>query len=591
MRSAFGVRSASRVSIIGIALVVVIAFGSYFAVQTVTENNLRQALLEQQKARQIDTTEHVADQIATDIRGVVKSLQLLASQSQLQKGEFATIETTRHLEDTHSQMSEIALIRSVDLLDKSNIIVANSIAESRKTIGLDRSDQEYVMETRKGMQPYVSSAFTSAVGDYIIAVGVPIIHEETGEYLGMAVGTFSIPAFFESYGNFEDSKIVAFDRKQVYIATTIPEFLGLEYWGEQVQTASRANPQLNAAYRELFSGKPTSTVFVSAVSSDERFVSGSPVIYGGEQVMSVAITTPTAAIYGQVDEILFAQKIQTIAMLVAVVAAISVLILYLSKWNRALDDKVKQRTEELEAANERLKEHDRMQNEFINIAAHELRTPIQPMLGVTELMQAGLDGKDKLEVSRDEIDMLARNAARLERLSSQLLEMARIEGGSVRLNLEPVDISTKIQNVITDAKSALHKEIDIIYKAPANPLIVKADKVKLYEVLANIIGNSIKFTDQGSITISTTQSSDGREVIVKVVDSGSGIDPEIMPRLFTKFASKSDSGTGIGLYIAKKMIEAQGGRIWAENNKDGAGATFTFTLPLAATQSINNPQN
>jgi signal transduction histidine kinase len=297
--------------------------------------------------------------------------------------------------------------------------------------------------------------------------------------------------------------------------------------------------------------------------------------------MSVVITTPTAAIYAQVDDILFAQKIQTIALLAAVVAAISVLILYLSKWNSTLDKKVKQRTGELETANERLKENDKLQKEFINIAAHELRTPIQPVLGVTELMIASLDSKDIVEVSRDDVELLARNAKRLERLSSQILEMARIEGGSVQLNLESVDISTNVRVVIGNARSTIKRDIDIRYVEPEKPVTVQADKIKLFEVLSNLLGNAIKFTQHGTITISAQQSEDGKEVIIKVADTGSGIDPEIMPRLFTKFATKSDSGTGIGLYITKNILEAHGGRIWAENNKSEKGATFTFTLPIS----------
>jgi signal transduction histidine kinase len=571
---------------VGISLVVVVAFGSYFAVQTVTENNVRQALLEQQKARQISSTEHVADQIATDIRGTVKSLQLLASQPELQRSEFTSAVTTGLLEKTQAEMSEVTLIRSVGLLDKNNIHVNNSVEELRETIGLDRSDQEYVIETGKRMQPYVSSAFTSASGDYIIAIGVPIIHEETGDYLGMVVTTFTTPAFFESYGNFQNSKIVAFDRKQVYIATTIPEFLGLEYWGDPVQTASRANPQLNAAFTSIFSGKPTSTLFVSAVTNDERFVSGSPVFYRGEQVMSIAITTPTAALYAQVADILLAQKIQTTAMLSAVVAAISVLILYLSKWNRELDRKVKHRTSELETANERLKENDKLQKEFINIAAHELRTPIQPLLGMTDLIENTFSqGNGRVELTRDDFELLKRNAQRLERLSSALLQIARIESGSMQLNFEQFDISATIRDTITDAKSATirqSKNINIIYHEPEPAIIVEADKTRLMQVVSILVTNAIKFTNDGSVTLSAAKTDNGEEVLIKVIDTGSGIHAEIMPKLFTKFATKSESGTGIGLYIAKKIVEAHGGKIWAENNENRAGATFTLSLPILA---------
>ena len=580
MPSLSPVGSGSRLSILGIVVVVAIAFGSYLVVQSVTENNVRQALLDQQKARQIDNTAHVADQIATDIRGTVKTLELLASHPRLQRGDFTSQETTALLEDAQDEIRGFNVIQNIGILDENNIQVNNSVEEAKQTIGLDRSDQVYVIETRKRLEPYVSPAFTNALGDFVMTISAPIVNEETGAYLGMLITAFPTTEFFDSYGTFQSSMIVAFDRNQVYVATTIPEFLGLEYWGDGVQTASRANPQLNAAYSTMFAGEPTSTLFVSAVTGDERFVSGSPVFYRGEQVMSVAITTPTASIYSQVEQVLFVQKIQTIAMLAAVVAAVSVLIIYLSKWNRALDMKVKQRTSELEAANEILENHDKLQQEFINIAAHELRTPIQPMLGVTELLEASLDGKDKVEVSREDIEMMSRNASRLERLSSQLLEMARIEGGSLKLNLEPVDVSTKIRNVIANAKSTLQKNIDIIYIEPSKSLTVEVDKTKIFEVLSNLTGNAIKFTEKGSITISAEQSSDGKQAIVKVVDTGMGIDADIMPRLFSKFASKSESGTGIGLYIAKNIIEAHGGRIWAENNKDGKGATFAFSLPL-----------
>jgi signal transduction histidine kinase len=559
----------------------VIAFGSYFAVQTITDNNVRQALLEQQEARQIDSTSHVADQIATDIRGTAKTLELLASHPRLQRGDYASPETTRLLQDAHTEISGFNVIHNIGILDENNIHVNNSVEEARQAIGLDRSNQLYVIETRKQMEPYVSPAFTNALGDFVITVSVPIIKEESGAYLGMLVTAFPTTEFFDSYGTYQSSKIVAFDRKQVYVATTVPEFLGLEYWGERVQTASRANPQLNAAYTTLFAGEPTSTLFVSAVTGDERFVSGSPVFYQGEQVMSVAITTPTTAIYSQVEQVLFVQKLQTVAMLAAVVAAVSALIIYLSKWNKALDNKVKQRTSELEAANNQLEVRDKLQNDFINIAAHELRTPIQPMLGVVELMEGSLNGGDSVEVKRDEIEMLSRNANRLERLSSQLLEMARIEGGALQLHLEPVDISNEIRHIIQNLQNTLQKDIVVRYADPEKPLIVQGDKTRLFEVLSNLVSNAIKFTDQGAVTISTEQSADGNQALVKIVDTGSGIDAEIMPRLFTKFATKSDSGTGIGLYISKKIIEQHNGKIWAQNNPSGRGATFTFSLPLS----------
>jgi signal transduction histidine kinase len=589
-------------------LLVASAFASYFAVQSITEGNVREALLEQQKARQIEMIEHVSDQIATDVSATVAILELLAGQPSLQRAEFTSAETTTLLEHTHTKLSEINVISTVAILDEDNIIRNNSVEEARRLVGLDRSNQEYVTETRKRMQPYISPAFTSALGENIMALAVPIVHEVTGEYLGLVTTSFPTSAFFESYGGFETSRVVAFDRNQVYVATTIPEFLGEHYWGDRVQTATRANPQLNAAYTTLFSGKPASTLFISAVTNDERFAAGFPVFFQGEQVMSVVITTPTSGIYGAVDEVLFVQQIQTVVLLSAIVATVSVLIFYLSKWNRTLNMSVKEktaelqrsneqltaRTKELELANEQLIQHDKMQKEFINIAAHELRTPIQPLINIAEMLDNDFKETGKLELAHPEFEMLKRNATRLERLSSDILQVSRIESQNLKLDKETVNLKEKITNVVADARTYLQKgnRTRIVVEPFDGNLAVMADKAKLFEVLSNLIKNAIKFTQEGTITISVdVQRNDNVDYVsIRIKDTGTGIDHEVMPRLFTKFTSRSDQGTGLGLFISKSIVEAHGGRIWAENNQDGKGATFTFTLPLETQRTISHPE-
>ena len=142
-----------------------------------------------------------------------------------------------------------------------------------------------------------------------------------------------------------------------------------------------------------------------------------------------------------------------------------------------------------------------------------------------------------------------------------------------------------ISNVIKDCKSQIDSEkIKLVYEhRTANNIIVSADKNRLNQVISNLISNSIKFT-QGewrTISITTKKEQDSKAITISVKDTGKGIDPEIIPRLFTKFATKSDTGTGLGLFISKSIVEAHGGRIWAENNKDGKGATFYFSLPAS----------
>jgi K+-sensing histidine kinase KdpD len=225
-----------------------------------------------------------------------------------------------------------------------------------------------------------------------------------------------------------------------------------------------------------------------------------------------------------------------------------------------------------------LKSNEKMQREFINIAAHELRTPVQPILGMAELIQLNLkDGKHKTEISKDEIDMILRNARRLERLSSDVLETARIESQSLRLNKEGFTLKDVISSSIRDAENQIDgTDITIRYEPIDIP--VYADKGRIAEVICNMLDNAIKFTDKGTITISTEASND--EAIVLIKDEGRGIDREIMSKLFAKFATKSDKGTGLGLYISKSIVEAHGGKIWAKNNEDQKGATFGFALPF-----------
>jgi two-component system sensor histidine kinase VicK len=249
--------------------------------------------------------------------------------------------------------------------------------------------------------------------------------------------------------------------------------------------------------------------------------------------------------------------------------------------------------EQLRIANEKLILHDNMQKEFINIAAHELRTPIQPILGLVEILglqfsEEGEDDekttKEKAEITRDELAILVRNAKRLERLSSNILDIARIESGTLHLNIQEFNLNDVLSPLVQDARNVIKntgKEDVITQYVPSdNNIVLKADKDRLSEVMWNLLDNATKFTEKGSISIASRK--ENSHITVTVKDSGSGIDSDVLPKLFTKFVTKSEKGTGLGLYIAKSIIEAHGGKIWAESNKDGKGATFTFTLPLTA---------
>jgi signal transduction histidine kinase len=180
------------------------------------------------------------------------------------------------------------------------------------------------------------------------------------------------------------------------------------------------------------------------------------------------------------------------------------------------------------------------------------------------------------------VDTINRNAKRLEKMTNNLLDISRIENNKpLQLSKETFDLKKKIENVINDMRSVIpdNRDVRIRFESKVRKpsVIIEGDKGRIFEVISNLISNAIKFTEAGEIVVVLDQK-DG-QAIVSVRDTGSGIAPEIYPNLFSKFTTKSEKGTGLGLFISKSVIEAHGGKIWAENNSDGRGATFTFTLP------------
>ena len=259
---------------------------------------------------------------------------------------------------------------------------------------------------------------------------------------------------------------------------------------------------------------------------------------------------------------------------------------------------------QLVSANNELNIHDNMQKEFINIAAHELRTPIMPILGLSELLyNKVVKGNNlKQETLKEHLQIIVRNSYRLHKLVEAVLDVTKLESRIFKLNTELVELNEVIANVVIDFENLVkNKKYDdgknknnakIIYEPNRNnKIFVNADRTRLTQVVSNLLDNALKFTQGGFIIITTRithkeKDDNNDKVIVMIKDSGIGIDNEILPRLFTKFATKSDQGTGLGLFIVKKIVEAHDGRIWAENNSNGIGSTFYFTLPIVKTSEI-----
>ena len=294
--------------------------------------------------------------------------------------------------------------------------------------------------------------------------------------------------------------------------------------------------------------------------------------------------------------------------------------------NNHLNDLVDERTQKLEKAivelkdnqealkesnknlllvNEKLSIQSKSQMEFINITAHELRTPIVPIITLTELLYSIIKKENETqkkspskenEKKQEFLKVIRRSCYRLYRITEDILDVTKIESQTLKLNKERIELSEVIGNVVNDYNEIKNEkrygsdQVRIVYEPSKDIILVNADKGRLNQLLSNLLDNALKFTKEGNIIIAAKKQKDD-EVIVSIKDSGTGIDPEILPRLFTKFAStKSEQrGTGLGLYICKNITEAHGGRMWAEDNPEG-GSTFYFSLSIVKSDKIEESE-
>jgi signal transduction histidine kinase len=604
--------------IISIILIIGISYGIFFYLQNQTESSIRNSLFEEQKKRQIDSTESLSNHISSDLGSIIVRLQMLANYLELQQGEssYNTTATRELLDNTYYQISKVTPIEGLFILDKRNVVTTttttiNTIPEEANFTGNDFENREWAIETKDTLRPILSDGFEGKDGKYRIALTYPIVNK-TGQYLGLIGASIPATPFFEHYGNIYDIQsqyLAVLDRNSVQLIHPVKSFIGTPFFGNHTQETTGYNKALNNIIRTVMSGKPYFDTY--EFRNSERLNTGFPIFFEGKPEYSVFVITPTLSIYSQINEVIYTQRLQTFFLLAGLTSAVVILIIFLVKWNSSLDKEVKKRTMELDTSNKQLKVHDKMQREFINIAAHELRTPVQPILGLIEIL---FSKKGNIESYKGFLDTIFRNTKRLQRLTEDILDITRIESQTLKLNKTRFNLDDVIVNCIHDTMIDRHiptynnnnKDSVIIndregkannanakrniVKIAYEPrdIFIEADKERISQVISNILSNAIKFSesddnDEEKIFVNVekkTMNNHGSEVIVSVKDVGTGIDPEILPRLFTKFASKSATGTGLGLYISKNILEAHGGKIWAENNPDGKGATFSFSLPI-----------
>lgn len=406
------------------------------------------------------------------------------------------------------------------------------------------------------------------------------------------ISSKTLDGFLQSYiPPLASANLSLIDSSGMMILTGIPEFVGTSVFNKKFDSV------VGRSSNDNIRGKNMVDLFRSAVQSPrvsttdvtldgkEFTVSFAPVMSNGIHYFTTILILPHTLASSLDDLVAQQRNFAVIAMIIIVASALGVFFV-IAYWNKGLRKVVYIQTKELQETTKKLTYHDKLQKEFIDIAAHEFRTPIQSVLGYSELIHTNLKNFEQY------FDKIIRNAKRLEKLTEDVLDVSRIEGKNLQITKSYFDLNQTIKQVIEDhQKEALDKNVKISFESKNNVTnTIYADEARLLQVIDNLISNAINFTNNGDIRISSyrgkednngeNDDADKESIVVEIKDTGAGINPEMIPRLFEKFATRSISGTGLGLYISKSIVDSHGGNIWAYNNKDGKGATFTFTLPL-----------
>ena len=547
--------------------------------------------------------------LANRLESIIPLLQTLADSPAIQNNEFRRAQTIIDYRKNYTD----DLTDFYMWLDKDGKIIwisnINSTAYQRYK-GFDLSYRPYFTVPKNINTAYYSSIIESNDKIPRLYISYPILSKQGDEYKDTTnktkTGTFKgvvVTAIrLDTLGNllknqlfpeFESSMVLMDKNGIILYSSSNQSYTGKNIFGEEFQSmlstllSAKSRNSLNELFKTSLQRNTDGSTDIFA-QNRMNTIAYEPVIVKGNHFMTSFISIPhnfASNVGSAIDQ----QKNFSI-FIVIIIASLAIGISFLVlTWNRRLEIIVNTRTAELKKANkklvsayEQLKVHDKMQRDFINVAAHELRTPIQPILGLTDALRSKIKETEKQEI----LDVVIRNAKRLHRLTEDILDVTRIESHTLELQKKRFNLKDILSNLIQDYRSSQierknnnnEQDLKIVYECKDDTIFVHADMERITQVISNLINNSLKFTKSGKISL-TSEKKDGH-AIVSVKDTGTGIEPEIMPKLFSKFASKSYQGTGLGLFICKSIIEAHGGKIWAENNSDGKGAIFAFSLPI-----------
>ena len=558
------------------------------------------SILTSNKIRDIASQE-VRSNARIEVHGLT---QILGKQLQTVSALLQTLTPSPLIQNDQNQKSAFVLFNSRQnstneltnfymwLDSEGKIVWISNMNQStyQKYRGTDLSYRSYFTVPKDTHTAYYSSLIDSNDKVPRLYISYPVINSSTGIFKGVVVAGINVYTLGNLLKNqlFPqfNSTIGLLDRNGIILYSNPTQFVGDYIFGNKFQSVLSSllrPPESTTLLNNLIRTSLQGSTGAGDILANGKMstIAYEPVLVKGQYFLTLYISAQHN-LATDVSTLIDQQGYFT-TLIIAIIGAVAIIIAFLVfSWNKRLATLVNTRTADLKTANDslalankQLKVHDKMQQEFINIASHEMKTPTQAILGYSKLIQRH---PEKREVM---MEAIARNATRLQRLTNDILDVTRIETQSLKLNIERVNLNELISDIIEDYVNEIektNKDIKILHELQNQIIEVEADKNRLTQVISNLLSNAIKFTKKGIIRV--TEEVKDSKALVCIKDTGQGIDPEIFPRLFSKFAAKSETGTGLGLFISKSIVEAHGGKIWAENNTASKGATFTFSLPL-----------
>jgi signal transduction histidine kinase len=624
---------ASAVVLISLAIIAaLLSFASYQYSSSVSSevSNLSTAQANSNSQIQASDLSHL---LAKSFEVVSSNLQIISSAQSVQSGNltsaapifFSAQNSTKDLAFVYFWMDasgRLLLISNGSITDYpagsgTNLSgkpyflepkITGSTYYSSATPSLDNSSNEYIFISTPVYEENPISGVSQRIFDGVVAAAIEL--NTLGQYLQNQIA----PSFRSAIGILDYNGTVLYSANESMIGTSV--------FSNSFQSSLPASlkPTFDSFLHESLQGNAgVDDISYKGISASLAyqpiFVNGSssqPVQFGVLYV--VATDTLGTSAVALIDQ----QRLLSTGFIIGIGATFFGTAFMILRWNKRLGDAVKEKTTDLvsanmqlSSANEQLASQAKAQADLINIAAHELRTPTQSILANAELLKGAIvPAVEPVSLSNSDpggnqevlsfpnipqedviglVDSTIRNANRLDKLTQTLLEVAKIDNKTLRLNYEAFDLNDYIRQLIDDMPKTVGNfpnspKVDIALKTECPHLVVTADKTKIGQVLSNLLNNAMRHSSKGGrIKVSTKE--ERGIVTAEVRDEGEGIDPEVYPRLFNKFVTKS--GTGLGLFISKSYIMAHGGTMTAENNPDGRGSTFTFTLPVQPKKSEN----